>query len=94
MNQKVYQWQMTGLNEDFKLVESSFTEVKENEVIVKIAGCGVCHTDLSYWHSGVQTKHPLPLTLGHEISGTVVAGNASWLNKKVIIPAVLPCGEC
>ena len=85
---------MTGLNEDFKLVESEFSEIKENEVVVKIAGCGVCHTDLSYWHSGVQTKHTLPLTLGHEISGTVVAGNIKWLNKKVIIPAVLPCGEC
>ncbi len=85
---------MTGLNEDFKLVENNFPEVKENEVVVKIAGCGVCHTDLSYWHSGVQTKHALPLTLGHEISGTVVAGNAKWMNKKVIIPAVLPCGEC
>ena len=94
MNNKVYQWQMTSLNEDFKLVENSFPEVKENEVVVKIAGCGVCHTDLSYWHSGVQTKHALPLTLGHEISGTVVAGNATWMNKKVIIPAVLPCGEC
>ena len=94
MSNKVYQWQMTGLNEDFKLVENNFPEVKENEVVVKIAGCGVCHTDLSYWHSGVQTKHALPLTLGHEISGTVVAGNAKWMNKKVIIPAVLPCGEC
>lgn len=85
---------MTGLNEDFKLVENNFPEVMENEVVVKIAGCGVCHTDLSYWHSGVQTKHALPLTLGHEISGTVVAGNVAWMNKKVIIPAVLPCGEC
>lgn len=85
---------MTGLNEDFKLVESGFPEVQENEVVVKIAGCGVCHTDLSYWHQGVQTKHALPLTLGHEISGTVVAGDAKWMNKRVIIPAVLPCGEC
>ncbi len=94
MSTKLYQWQMTGLNEDFKLVESAMPEPNEKEVVVKIAGCGVCHTDLSYWHSGVQTKHPLPLTLGHEISGTVVAGNASWMGKKVIIPAVLPCGEC
>ena len=63
-------------------------------MLVKIAGCGVCHTDLSFWHDGVQTKHALPLTLGHEISGTVIAGEKSWLNKAVIIPAVLPCGEC
>jgi len=36
----------------------------------------------------------LPLTLGHEISGKVIAGNQEWINKKVIIPAVLPCGNC
>jgi len=90
----MYQWQMTGLNQDFSLVESPMPELKEGDALVKVAGCGVCHTDISFWHHGVQTKHPMPLTLGHEISGTVVAGPAEWLNKNVIIPAVLPCGEC
>ncbi len=93
-NNKIYQWQMTELDKEFKLVEGNYPEVKEGEALVKVAGCGVCHTDLSFWHYGVQTKHALPLTLGHEISGTVVAGDAKWLHKAVIIPAVLPCGEC
>jgi 6-hydroxycyclohex-1-ene-1-carbonyl-CoA dehydrogenase len=85
---------MTKPKEEFKLSENSFPELNQNEVLVKVAGCGVCHTDLSFWHYGVKTKHELPLTLGHEISGTVIAGEAGWLNKNVIIPAVLPCGEC
>lgn len=68
--------------------------IKDNEALVKIAGCGVCHTDLSFWHDGVRTKKELPLTLGHEISGTVVKGPAHLLGINVIIPAVLPCGEC
>ncbi|MBL6950910.1 MAG: 6-hydroxycyclohex-1-ene-1-carbonyl-CoA dehydrogenase, partial [Bacteroidales bacterium] len=59
-----------------------------------IAGCGVCHTDISFWHYGVKTKKELPLTLGHEISGTVIAGPGEWIGKNVIIPAVLPCGDC
>ena len=87
-------WKMTEPKGEFQLSESSFPELNENEVLVKVAGCGVCHTDLSFWHYGVKTKHELPLTLGHEISGTVVAGPSGWLNKNVIIPAVLPCGEC
>jgi 6-hydroxycyclohex-1-ene-1-carbonyl-CoA dehydrogenase len=91
---KLLSWQMTELNGEFKPKESPLPELNDKEVLVKIAGCGVCHTDLSFWHYGVKTKHPLPLTLGHEISGTVVAGPAEWMNKKVIIPAVLPCGEC
>ncbi len=62
-----------------------------------IAGCGVCHTDLGYYYDGVRTNAPLPLALGHEISGHVVAAGAGaegWLGKAVIVPAVLPCGEC
>ena len=94
MQDKMYSWKMTGLNSPFELFEESIPEINDSEVIVKIAGCGVCHTDLSFWHYGVPTKHTLPLTLGHEISGIVIAGPDEWLNKAVIIPAVLPCGEC
>jgi len=94
MSDKMYSWQMTELKSEFKLHESSFPELQEGEVLVKIAGCGVCHTDISFWHFGVKTKKELPLTLGHEISGKVVLGDNKWVGKKVIIPAVLPCGEC
>ena len=94
MNNKLYQWQMVELDKEFKLAVQQYPEVNEGEVLVKVAGCGVCHTDLSFRHYGVQTKHTLPLTLGHEISGTVIAGDKKWINKAVIIPAVLPCGEC
>jgi 6-hydroxycyclohex-1-ene-1-carbonyl-CoA dehydrogenase len=87
-------WQMFELKQEFKFVEQEILEPGDGEVIVKIAGCGVCHTDLSFWHAGVKTKQSLPLTLGHEISGTVINGSAEWIGKKVIIPAVLPCGEC
>ena len=64
------------------------------EVLVKVAGCGVCHTDLGYFYDGVPTVQKPPLTLGHEISGTVVAGNEKWIGKEVIIPAVMPCRKC
>jgi 6-hydroxycyclohex-1-ene-1-carbonyl-CoA dehydrogenase len=68
-----------------------------DEVLIEIAGCGVCHTDLGYLYDGVRTKHDLPLTLGHEISGHVIdagAGTRWWLDRAVIVPAVIPCGEC
>ncbi|UCH66759.1 MAG: 6-hydroxycyclohex-1-ene-1-carbonyl-CoA dehydrogenase [Ignavibacterium sp.] len=91
---RISSWKMTELKGEFQLIESSIPELNENEVLVKVAGCGVCHTDLSFWYYGVKTKHELPLTLGHEISGTVIAGKNDWINKNVIIPAVLPCGEC
>ncbi len=94
MKKILFSFQMTAPDADFQLTESVLPVPAEHEALVKIAGCGVCHTDLSFWHHGVKTKKELPLTLGHEISGTVVAGPAQWLGKNVIIPAVLPCGEC
>jgi 6-hydroxycyclohex-1-ene-1-carbonyl-CoA dehydrogenase len=67
------------------------------EVLVQVAGCGVCHTDLGFFYDGVPTRHPFPLTLGHEISGMVVdagPGAEAWLSRAVVVPAVIPCGEC
>jgi 6-hydroxycyclohex-1-ene-1-carbonyl-CoA dehydrogenase len=68
--------------------------LKPGEVIVEIAGCGVCHTDLGFFYAGVPTIQQPPLALGHEISGKVIAGDESFIGKEVIIPAVLPCHKC
>ena len=68
-----------------------------DDVLIRVAGCGVCHTDIGFWKDGVPTRHGLPLTLGHEISGVVEdAGRAwrSWIGREVIVPAVIPCGCC
>lgn len=92
--ESIKQWQMTELKSEFSLESINMPSIKEHEAIVKVAGCGVCHTDLSFWHDGVRTKKELPLTLGHEISGTVVAGPNYLIGKNVIVPAVLPCGDC
>ena len=79
-----------------KLVKTEIPvpELEPGEVLVEVAGCGVCHTDLGYFYDGVPTVCKPPLTLGHEISGTVVAGDEAWIGKEVIIPAVMPCRKC
>lgn len=67
------------------------------EALVEVAGCGVCHTDLGFYYDGVPTRHGFPLTLGHEVSGTVVEvgeGAEHWIGKQVVVPAVTPCGKC
>ncbi|MDH3741366.1 MAG: alcohol dehydrogenase catalytic domain-containing protein, partial [Hyphomicrobiales bacterium] len=90
-------WLMTAQNEPLQLEEFDPQTPGAGEVVVEVAGCGVCHTDLGYYYDGVRTNHDLPLALGHEISGTVVAtgaGAESWLDQTVIVPAVIPCGEC
>jgi 6-hydroxycyclohex-1-ene-1-carbonyl-CoA dehydrogenase len=77
--------------------EEFVPSAEAGEVVVEVAGCGVCHTDLGYFYDGVPTNHPLPLCLGHEISGRVVAvgqGAESWMGRTVIVPAVISCGVC
>jgi len=102
---KIETWQMvqpTGKNKETgevipgKLAKASIPvpTLGPGEVLVKVAGCGVCHTDLGYFYDGVPTVVKPPLTLGHEISGTVVAGDEKWIGKEVIIPAVMPCRQC
>ncbi|NQT31435.1 MAG: 6-hydroxycyclohex-1-ene-1-carbonyl-CoA dehydrogenase [Deltaproteobacteria bacterium] len=90
---KIETWQMV---EPGKLERKSIDapELKPGEVMVEIAGCGVCHTDLGYFYDGVPTVNKPPLSLGHEISGTVIAGDEDWVGKEVIIPAVMPCNNC
>jgi len=90
---KIETWQMVEPGK-LEKVSIDVPELKPGEVLVEVAGCGVCHTDLGYFYDGVPTVNKPPLTLGHEISGTVLAGDAKWLGKEVIIPAVMPCNNC
>lgn len=90
-------WIMTGKNEPFVEERFGLPAPGAGEVLIEIAGCGVCHTDLGYYYDGVRTKHELPLTLGHEISGRVLSAGpdgTQWLGRAVIVPAVIPCGRC
>jgi 6-hydroxycyclohex-1-ene-1-carbonyl-CoA dehydrogenase len=102
---KIQTWQMvepttkdkeTGSVKPGKLVKASIPvpALKPGEALVKVAGCGVCHTDLGYFYEGVPTVQKPPLTLGHEIAGTIVAGEEKWIGKEVIVPAVMPCRQC
>jgi 6-hydroxycyclohex-1-ene-1-carbonyl-CoA dehydrogenase len=95
--QSAYGYQLTELSKPLELCELPALEPALDEVIVAVAGCGVCHTDVGYAYDGVPTRHALPLVLGHEITGRVVAAGdkaAYWLERAVIVPAVIPCGEC
>jgi 6-hydroxycyclohex-1-ene-1-carbonyl-CoA dehydrogenase len=90
-------WQMVEPKKPLQKVEAPLPSPGPGELRLRVVGCGVCHTDLGFFYDGVRTKSPLPLTLGHEISGRVEAagpGAEKWLGKAVIVPAVMPCGSC
>ncbi len=77
--------------------ELAALEPAPDEVVVEVLGCGICHTDVGFAIDGVPTRKPLPLVLGHEISGRVIAAGdhaQAWLGRLVVVPAVVPCGNC
>ena len=68
-----------------------------DEVLVKVAACGVCHTDLHYLDHGTPTFKTPPLVLGHEIAGTLASPDPTGRldeGERVLLPAVVSCGRC
>jgi 6-hydroxycyclohex-1-ene-1-carbonyl-CoA dehydrogenase len=89
--------QLTAVGAPLEIRDVPDPKPGDRDVVVRVAGCGVCHTDIGFWKDGVPTKKPLPLTLGHEVAGTVVATGAAareLAGREVIVPAVIPCGTC
>ena len=80
-----------------KIEDLPVPEYNADEVLVKVAGCGLCRTDLHYL-KGLPTFKKPPTILGHEISGTIseIGDNVKNFEKgdPVLIPPVFACGEC
>jgi 6-hydroxycyclohex-1-ene-1-carbonyl-CoA dehydrogenase len=87
-----------GSDGGLKLEDIPVPRISDDQILVKVAACGVCHTDLHYIEHGVPTFKKPPMVLGHEASGVVEEIGAKVTNVKagqrVLIPAVLTCGKC
>jgi L-iditol 2-dehydrogenase len=78
-----------------RVEEVPVPEVADGEVLIKVAACGICGTDIKkIYHAYVAP----PQILGHELAGTVVAvgrGVAKWkLGDRVMSFHHIPCGKC
>ena len=92
-----YGFRLAALERPLERCDLEALEPGSGEVVIQVAGCGVCHTDIGFACGGVPTRHPLPLILGHEISGRVVDTGeqaTQWQGQTVLVPAVIPCGDC
>jgi S-(hydroxymethyl)glutathione dehydrogenase/alcohol dehydrogenase len=69
---------------------------RHGEVMIRLAACGVCHSDLSATNGTI--AYPLPLVLGHEGAGVVVAvgdGVSRYaIGDHVVSSFVSMCGRC
>ena len=78
-----------------RLEEVPVPEIGDSEVLIKIAACGVCGTDIKkIFHRYVEP----PQILGHELAGSVVAtgrGVTQWKpGDRVMSFHHIPCGKC
>lgn len=84
------------LNQPVVVEEVTVDSPKRGEVMVKLAACGVCHSDLSATNGTIAL--PPPLVLGHEAGGEVievgegVTGLAA--GDHVVSSFIYMCGKC
>jgi propanol-preferring alcohol dehydrogenase len=80
-----------------RLVDVPTPEPSGTEIRVRVAGCGLCHTDL-HIADGSQPRVDLPLILGHEIAGWIDAlgsdAHGVVTGDAVIVYGGWGCGAC
>ena len=85
----------TAPGEDFSLERVDLDEPREDEVLVRIAGVGICHSDIAAREQHLPVT--LPAVLGHEGAGIVeeVGSGVSHLSPgDHVVLSFLSCGEC
>lgn len=79
----------------FNIEEIELDEPRSDEVIVRIVGVGICHTDLIPREQGVPA--PFPAVYGHEGAGVVEKIGSHVKKLKVgdhVVMSFNSCGEC
>lgn len=81
--------------EDVQVLKVPKPSIGAGEVLVKIAYCGICGSDVTAYKTG---NYVVGLTIGHEFSGTIekVGSKVEDLKvgDKVTGNGVIPCDEC
>jgi S-(hydroxymethyl)glutathione dehydrogenase/alcohol dehydrogenase len=79
-----------------EILDVDLAPPQDGEVLVRIAACGVCHSDLHVVDGDI--PEPLPLVLGHEAAGVVTEIGAGVERVKpgdhVVLALVPSCGDC
>ncbi|MGB8259565.1 MAG: zinc-dependent dehydrogenase [Terracidiphilus sp.] len=83
-----------GVN-DVRVETVPVPAIGAGEILVKIATCGICGTDLKKVHTG---SHSAPRIFGHEMAGTVVRVGQGVtrfaVGDRVMVFHHVPCGHC
>jgi propanol-preferring alcohol dehydrogenase len=90
---------LTAWERPAELVDVPVPEPGPGEVLLRVAGAGLCHSDLHlmHWPAGA-LPYDLPFTLGHEVAGVVAALGAGADGPEPGTPVLVygpwGCGRC
>ncbi|MFD0944550.1 NAD(P)-dependent alcohol dehydrogenase [Savagea faecisuis] len=77
------------------LKEVELKEIGADEILIRVVGTGLCHTDLGVLHSAIPT--PMPIVLGHEGAGIVERVGSAVTEFEVgdhVVASFNYCGKC
>jgi L-iditol 2-dehydrogenase len=82
---------------DLRLGELPRPAIGEAELLVKIAACALCGSDVRTFRFGARNITE-PVVMGHEVSGTVAEVGTALegfrVGQRVAVAPAIPCGEC
>src|SRR5438046_967691 len=102
-------YRVTEFGTPLQMIELPTPQPSGTEVLLRVKAAGVCHSDLHIWEGGYDLGHgrrmslkdrgiPLPLTMGHETAGEVVAFGPQAEGIKVgevrLVYPWIGCGKC
>lgn len=92
---------MMTAKERIEIKEFNIPEIGDDEMLVKVEGCGICGTDVHEYKN--DPFGLIPVVLGHEGTGEIIkmgknikrdsAGKSLNVGDK-IVTCIIPCGEC
>ena len=89
--------QLVEIGAPLEDAEVSLPDIGASEVLVRVAACGVCHSDAHY-RTGISPIDSLPVTLGHEVAGRVetVGRDVHHVSSgdRVYVHYLVSCGCC
>lgn len=91
---------------DFRIEDVPIPETGDDDILIKVKGCGICAGDVKTYHGGqrVWGTSPekayieAPCIGGHEFFGEVVEKGKNVtkvdIGERILAEQILPCGEC
>lgn len=103
-------FRVTGFGQPLSEENRPTPELTGTQVLVRVKAAGVCHSDLHIWEGGYELGHgrkklsladrgvALPLTMGHETVGEIVAAGPDAKDAKIgevaLVYPWIGCGQC